>query len=133
MSYDLGYIDLAQRTLQTIDNPFGTRLQSMSPVQIVTYVFGLDKFGNGAPERIRTPDPQIRSLVLYPAELPVRIEAKILSSGWTTFDDRSLRCGAVLCAPDRALTYCGPAVNARDFSNFFSRNCPIASKPAEND
>ena len=29
----------------------------------------------GAPRRIRTPDPQIRSLVLYPAELPVRIEA----------------------------------------------------------
>jgi hypothetical protein len=27
----------------------------------------------GAPERIRTPDPQIRSLVLYPAELPVLI------------------------------------------------------------
>ena len=26
----------------------------------------------GAPEEIRTPDPQIRSLVLYPAELPVR-------------------------------------------------------------
>ena len=26
----------------------------------------------GAPGRIRTPDPQIRSLVLYPAELPVR-------------------------------------------------------------
>jgi hypothetical protein len=25
---------------------------------------------DGAPERIRTPDPQIRSLVLYPAELP---------------------------------------------------------------
>ena len=24
---------------------------------------------NGAPEKIRTPDPQIRSLVLYPAEL----------------------------------------------------------------
>ncbi len=24
----------------------------------------------GAPERSRTPDPQIRSLVLYPAELP---------------------------------------------------------------
>ena len=36
---------------------------------------------NGAPEEIRTPDPQIRSLVLYPAELrapgflPVRKEA----------------------------------------------------------
>jgi hypothetical protein len=28
---------------------------------------------NGAPEEIRTPDPQIRSLVLYPAELRVRI------------------------------------------------------------
>ncbi|MBX4869587.1 transposase [Rhizobium bangladeshense] len=29
MHYDLGYIDLEQRTLQTIDNPFGTRLSSM--------------------------------------------------------------------------------------------------------
>src|ERR1700690_821534 len=28
--------------------------------------------GHGAPEGIRTPDPQIRSLVLYPAELPAR-------------------------------------------------------------
>ena len=27
----------------------------------------------GAPEEIRTPDPQIRSLVLYPAELRARI------------------------------------------------------------
>ena len=26
---------------------------------------------DGAPGKIRTPDPQIRSLVLYPAELPV--------------------------------------------------------------
>lgn len=30
MTYDLGYIDLEQRTLQTIDNPFGTRLLPMS-------------------------------------------------------------------------------------------------------
>ena len=30
MRYDLGYIDLEQRTLQTIDNPFGTRLLPMS-------------------------------------------------------------------------------------------------------
>src|SRR5262249_5086351 len=29
-------------------------------------------FEEGAPGRIRTHDPQIRSLVLYPAELPVR-------------------------------------------------------------
>jgi transposase InsO family protein len=30
MHYDLGYIDLEQRTLQTLDNPFGTRLSPMS-------------------------------------------------------------------------------------------------------
>ena len=28
----------------------------------------------GAPERIRTSDPQIRSLVLYPAELRARLK-----------------------------------------------------------
>jgi transposase InsO family protein len=30
MHYDLGYIDLEQRTLQTLDNPFGARLSPMS-------------------------------------------------------------------------------------------------------
>ena len=30
MQYDLGYIDLKQRTLQTIDNPFGARVSPMS-------------------------------------------------------------------------------------------------------
>jgi transposase InsO family protein len=30
MSYDLGYIDLEQKTLQPLDNPFGTRLSPMS-------------------------------------------------------------------------------------------------------
>ncbi|PSM16483.1 transposase [Nitratireductor sp. StC3] len=30
MHYDVGYMDLEQRTLQTIDNPFGTRLSPMS-------------------------------------------------------------------------------------------------------
>jgi len=30
IDYDLGYIDLEHRTLQTIDNPFGTRLSPMS-------------------------------------------------------------------------------------------------------
>jgi hypothetical protein len=29
MHYDLGYIDLEQRTLQTLDNPFGARLSPM--------------------------------------------------------------------------------------------------------
>ena len=30
MRYDLGYIDLEQKTLQTLDNPFGPRLSPMS-------------------------------------------------------------------------------------------------------
>jgi hypothetical protein len=30
LDYDLGYIDLEQRTLQPLDNPFGTRLLPMS-------------------------------------------------------------------------------------------------------
>ena len=29
LHYNLGYIDLEQRNLQTIDNPFGTRLSPM--------------------------------------------------------------------------------------------------------
>jgi hypothetical protein len=32
-------------------------------------------FANGAPERIRTPNPQIRSLMLYPVELRARTAA----------------------------------------------------------
>src|SRR5690606_18749383 len=31
---------------------------------------------NGAPGEIRTPDPQVRSLVLYPAELRARVKQK---------------------------------------------------------
>ena len=30
MHYDLGYIDLEQKTLQPLDNPFGPRLSPMS-------------------------------------------------------------------------------------------------------
>jgi len=30
MSYDLGFIDLEQKTLQPLDNPFGPRLSPMS-------------------------------------------------------------------------------------------------------
>ncbi|THD52659.1 MAG: transposase [Phenylobacterium sp.] len=30
MHYDLGFIDLEQRTLQPLDNPFGPRLSPMS-------------------------------------------------------------------------------------------------------
>jgi hypothetical protein len=46
------------------------------------FVFGaLDIAKAGAPEGIRTPDPQIRSLVLYPAELPVRRARNLVSDG----------------------------------------------------
>jgi hypothetical protein len=30
MQYDLGYIDLEQKSLQPLDNPFGPRLSPMS-------------------------------------------------------------------------------------------------------
>jgi hypothetical protein len=42
LSYDLGYIDLEQKTLQPLDNPFGTRLSPMSLGTKVTYVSGPD-------------------------------------------------------------------------------------------
>lgn len=42
MPYDLGYFDLEQKTLQPLDNPFGTRLSPMSWVPPVTDVSGLD-------------------------------------------------------------------------------------------
>ena len=44
MAYDLGYIDLEQKTLQPIDNPFGTRVSPMS----VTHVSGSDSLSAGA-------------------------------------------------------------------------------------
>ena len=40
MHYDLGYIDLEQKTLQPLHNPFGPRLSPMSQVRSVTYVSG---------------------------------------------------------------------------------------------
>ena len=43
MHYDLGYIDLEQKTLQPLDNPFGPGLSPMSLVHSVTYVSRLYK------------------------------------------------------------------------------------------
>src|SRR3546814_20827738 len=40
MQYDIGYIDLEQRTLQTIDHPFGSRVSPMSYVPYLTHVSG---------------------------------------------------------------------------------------------
>ena len=54
MHYDLGYIDLEQNTLQTIDNPFGARLSPMSWVRSVTYVSGSDLIIPGGEGGIRT-------------------------------------------------------------------------------
>src|SRR5205085_8374778 len=43
MHYDLGYFDLEQKTLQPLDNPFGTRLSPMSSARSVPDGCGLDK------------------------------------------------------------------------------------------
>jgi len=48
MHDDPGHVDLEQRTLQTIDNPFGTRLSPMSWVRSVTHVSGMDKWCDGS-------------------------------------------------------------------------------------
>ena len=42
VSYDLGYIDLEQKPLQPLDNPFGPRLSPISSVRSVTHVSGSD-------------------------------------------------------------------------------------------
>ena len=39
---------------------------------------------NGAPGKIRTPDPLIRSQVLYPAELPVLTKKFLCRAHWIT-------------------------------------------------
>ena len=65
MRYDLGYINLEQRTLQTIDNPFGPGVSPMSQVQSVTYVSGSDPSENGSGGGIRTPDRTVNSRLLY--------------------------------------------------------------------
>jgi hypothetical protein len=57
MNYGLGYFDLEQRTLQPLDNPFGTRLSPMSQVRSVTHVFGLDRVKMVAGEGLEPPTP----------------------------------------------------------------------------
>ena len=43
MDYDLGYIDLEEKTLQPLDNPFGAKVLPMSQEQSVTHVSGPDR------------------------------------------------------------------------------------------
>ena len=49
---------------------------------------------SGAPEEIRTPDPQIRSLVLYPAELRARISLAEGAGGRAAKERHSYRLRA---------------------------------------
>src|ERR1700751_6289177 len=66
---------------------------------------------NGAPEEIRTPDPQIRSLVLYPAELRARRVVAIGSAAqWQEGAMARRGFPARLCPA-------GPATRAEWFSN----------------
>jgi hypothetical protein len=50
-------------------------------VKICNFLHGSWVLSDGAPEEIRTPDPQIRSLVLYPAELRALDSAAETASG----------------------------------------------------
>jgi len=43
MNYDLGYVDLEEKSLQPLTNPFEAfKVQPMSSEQVVTYLFGTD-------------------------------------------------------------------------------------------
>lgn len=61
MHYDLGFFDQEAIRVECAQNPFQAQVLPMSPEQSVTYVVGIDQKGNGAPERIRTSDPCLRS------------------------------------------------------------------------
>jgi hypothetical protein len=70
MRYDLGYFDLEQKTLQPLDNPFGSRLSPMSWVRGVTYVF----LGTWCYLCVRAGQSQSRLISLHPArENSIRI------------------------------------------------------------
>ena len=60
--------------------PLAVHRRAVSPTLAATERLKADLRENpdfiGAPEGIRTPDPQIRSLVLYPAELPAQLQEK---------------------------------------------------------
>ena len=51
---------------------------------------------HGAPRGIRTPDPQVRSLVLYPAELSAREEKRVRRAGGRTDRGIAIETGASL-------------------------------------
>ena len=59
----------------------------------------MDKANDGAPERIRTSDPQIRSLVLYPAELRAHPATSVTPRAEAADLEASRRLGNPLSAP----------------------------------
>ena len=76
MQYDLGYIDLEQRTLQPIDNPFGPGVSPMSPegagTNIGTFCYLCLRYGqvkDGRGDWIRTSDPLLPKQMRYQAAL----------------------------------------------------------------
>ena len=62
---------------------------AIEPKHPYGYMILLEK--NGAPEEIRTPDPQIRSLVLYPAELRAPLASRRISGATPKAQPRSRR------------------------------------------
>ena len=65
MHYSLEYIGLEQRPLQSIDDPFGTRLSPVSQVRSVAHVSGPESCQPRAPRETRTPDILITNQALY--------------------------------------------------------------------
>src|ERR1700691_5119214 len=61
-----------ERPHEALEKPFRPKMLPMSQVRCVTHVLGLDPTETGAPGEIRTPDPLVRSQMLYPAELRAR-------------------------------------------------------------
>ncbi len=72
----------------------------------------------GAPEEIRTPDPQIRSLVLYPAELRAR---------WLPGRQRGR--GRIARRPDAAYLTIENVKSKRRSDNSLTRRCGVATAP----
>jgi hypothetical protein len=71
MHYDLGFFDDQCSRVECAPNPFTAKVTHVSG--IIRYP--CDENGPceiGAPGEIRTPDPQVRSLMLYPTELRAR-------------------------------------------------------------
>jgi hypothetical protein len=67
MDYDLGYIDLEEKTPQPLDNPFGPKVLPMSQEQAVTHVSGSDRAMFGSSGRTRTYNISVTPLNLTPS------------------------------------------------------------------